>query len=336
MPTVRILVLTLSAGCSEAYPVPPDAERLDRSAAESDDTAAGNADSAADDTAADDTAPIEEPAPIPCAGYGAPEQTGVVGDVALDELSGLAVSWKNPDILWAMEDHAGENAVYGLDAAGSTVARIELLDVVNNDWEDLAVGPCGDDTCIFVGDIGDNSHDRPWHGVLRFPEPELTGVEVEALSVTPDVFPYVYPDGNWDSESMAILPTGMPVLFSKEYDTAQSTAYSFATLDAATTITLDKRGRFATGAEGELGSAAATSADLWPDGTRFVMRTYGHVWEYTLTPGGLDDLANATRAELTTGEERQGEAVGYDPGRPGFVTVSEGLNPPLYRVGCAE
>ncbi|MSQ00577.1 MAG: hypothetical protein EXR71_01630 [Myxococcales bacterium] len=327
MSSIPILLLHLSAGCSEAYPEPPDAPSDDGAL----DTAAGHA-----DTATDDTAPVEDPAPSPCTSYGDPAQTGIVGDVALDELSGLAVSWKNPDVLWVMEDHAGENAVYGLDAAGNTLARIELTAVVNNDWEDLAVGPCGDDVCIFVGDIGDNSRDRAWHGVLRFPEPQLTGAGDETLSVTPEVFPYVYPDGAWDSESMAILPTGMPVLFSKEYDTAQSTAYSFGALDASSTATLDRRGRFATGAEDETGSAAATSADLWPDGTRFVMRTYGHVWEYTLTPGGLDDLANAARTELSTGEERQGEAVGYDPGRPGFVTVSEGLNPPLYRVGCAE
>ena len=309
------------------------------------DTAEGAGDGAdtSDTAAALDSADTDEeetPADAftpPCVTYGTTLQTGTVGDASLNEISGVAASWRNPGALWVMEDHAGPNEVHAIDAAGNVVARLVLEGVDNNDWEDLAVGVCGETTCLFVGDIGDNDHDRPWHGVLRLEEPDLSGEGVEDLTITPDIFPYVFPDaGTWDSEALAIQPNGLPVLFTKEYDTEASTAYSFPSLDAAQTVTLDERGRFETGSAGEGGGAATTAADLWPDGTRLILRTYAHIWEFTLTDGGLDDLEDAARVELYTGAERQGEAIGYDPYARAYYTLSEDVNPPVFRTDCSE
>jgi hypothetical protein len=259
-----------------------------------------------------------------------------VGDASINEISGVASSWRNPGVLWVMEDHGGPNDVVALDTAGNRLGRIVLDGVVNNDWEDLAVGPCGETSCLFVGDIGDNDHDRPWHGVLRVEKPEVAAGGGLDVQLVPEVFPYVYPDGQWDSEALAVLPDGTPVLFTKEYDTEASTAYSFPALTPDVEVTLTRRGRFETGSPGEGAAAAATAADLWPDGSRLLLRTYGHIWEYTLTEAGLDELHEAAREERYTGSERQGEAIGYDPATRGYHTVSEGVNPPLWRVECEE
>ena len=47
-------------------------------------------------------------------------------------------------------------------------------------------------------------------------------------------------------------------------------------------------------------------------------------------------LAGATRIERFTGAERQGEAIGYDPFSRAYYTISEDLNPPVYRTDCSE
>ena len=337
MATVWSLVALL--GCSESFSA---AGLAAGGAPTPGDDAAGDdsgVDTAGSDTAAadDDSGEVAEGDwPSACTSWAEPEQTGTVVDGSLDELSGVAASWRNPGVLWVLEDHAGPNTVFGLDPSGATVASITLETTTNNDWESLAVGPCGDTTCIFVGDIGDNDHDRPWHGVLRIPEPEVLEDSTLTLAITPDIFPYVFPDGAWDSEGMAVLPDGRPVLFSKEYDTAQTSAYAFPILVPDSTTTLEYLGRFSTGVDGDTGAAAVTGADLWPDGERLILRTYGHIWEFPLSDGDLSTVDAAARVERSTGEERQGEAISYDPIARTFVTVSEGVNPPLWRVGCAD
>lgn len=333
--SIRWLSFLTLLGCSEDFApvggVGPTA--LASEADPSADTADPTGDTAG---GTDDTAEPAAEWPVPCATWAAPEQTGTVADTALDELSGLAASWRNPGLLWVLEDHAGAASVYGLDASGATVAVVTLDGVVNNDWESLAVGPCAEGSCLFIGDTGDNDHDRPWHGLHRVPEPEvLPGSRLE-LTIVPTTFPYVYPDGAWDSEGMIVDPDGLPVLLSKEYDTEHTSLYRFPALDPSATATLAYLTRIATGDEGEGGAAAVTGADLWPDGSRLMVRTYGHVWELEVPGGELTRLAEATREARTTGEERQGEAISYDPETLAFVTVSEGANPPLYRVECGE
>lgn len=320
-----LFVTAIVAGCSTPYPASkgPVLREADGSGV-SPDTA--------------DSAQTEDSAGVPpCVAYAETVQTGTVTDASLNEISGVAASRRNPGALWVMEDHAGPNQVHAIDATGEVVARVVLEGVVNNDWEDLAVGPCGETTCLFVGDIGDNDHDRPWHGVLRFEEPDLSAAGVEELSVAPDIFPYVFPEGqSWDSEALAVQPEGLPVLFTKEYETQSTAAFSFPLLDTAQVVTLNERGRTATGEEGEGSRAATTAADLWPDGSRLILRTYAHIWEFVLTADGLDDLDAALRVERFTGTERQGEAIGYDPFSPGYYTISEDLNPPVYRTNCSD
>ncbi len=308
--------------------------------ADSIDSAPDSADSRDPDTAGPPPAP---PPPV-CHAYGPSVQRGAVVEPSLEEISGVAVSQRNPGVLWVMEDHGGLNEVYALDGAGNWLGKVILDGVENNDWEDIAVHPCGDTSCVYVGDTGDNDHDRTYHAVLRFPEPEMAVGAVADHALTPEVYPYAFPDGLFlDSEALAILPDGTPVVFSKDYVTGTSTPYTFPLLDSTQTVTLLAHAAFSTGEATETWGAATTGADLWPDGSRLLLRTYGHVWEYTLplvegaaTVQALDSLPTAPREALHTGVERTGEAIGYDTVHRGYWTVSEGVNPALWYTGCAD
>ena len=331
------------AACSTPYPAPPQPQ-LQRDESGGDSAEVSLVDSAADtgegDPAADSGAIVDSASANPaCTTFADPSQAGTVVDASLNEISGLAASRQNPGVLWVLEDHLAPNEVVAIDLAGNTLGRVVLEGTVNNDWEDVAVGPCGDVDCLFVGEIGDNEHDRSWHGVYRFPEPEVDPRGGLDLAVSAELFEYVFPDGQYDCEAMAILPDGRPVLFTKEYDTDQSTAYSFGAMNSASTSVLTRHGRFATGSGTEGAGAAVTAASVWADGATLLIRTYGHVWEFQLEgpdSEGLDNLATATRVELTTGSERQGESISYDPNSRGFFTVSEDVNPPLWFNDCAD
>src|SRR5688572_17856449 len=60
----------------------------------------------------------------------------------LSEASGLAVSRRSPGHLWTHND-SGEPVVVALDARGSVRGRVQLTGAIVEDWEAVAVGPCG-------------------------------------------------------------------------------------------------------------------------------------------------------------------------------------------------
>jgi hypothetical protein len=82
-----------------------------------------------------------------CTAYAAPVQTGTVEPSELNALSGVAVSRSQPDIVFAHNDH-GQAVVFALDLQGHLHARITLENATASDIEDIAVGPCGAQTCV--------------------------------------------------------------------------------------------------------------------------------------------------------------------------------------------
>jgi len=89
----------------------------------------------------------------------------------LSEASGLAISRRTPGRLWTHND-SGEPVVVALDARGSVTGRVRLTGAAVEDWEAIAVGPCGTGSCLHVGDIGDNEAERKRITIYRLPEPE--------------------------------------------------------------------------------------------------------------------------------------------------------------------
>lgn len=272
----------------------------------------------------------------PCSTQAAPVQTGEVVDAALNELSGLTLSRRDPNVLWTHEDHAGDPAIYALDPDGNTLATITLDGATNNDWEDIATGPCGEDTCIFIGEIGNNELDRTELGVYVLPEPDLETVVDGALTTADWVYYGLeYPGENRNAEALVVTTEGLPVVLSKHHDVQQSHVYIYPSLDAAADTVLTELGTIVTGPEGDGPGSALTSASLWPDGSRLVFRTYAKVQELDLA-GGLSAISSATISTLAGATETHGEAVAYDPWRGGFWQVAEGVNAPLWYIGCGE
>ena len=295
------------------------------------DTASDTSDTAADtsDTATDTSSDTGAPADpwTTCDSYARPTARGRVEDGTLDEISGIAVSRQNPGVLWVHEDSGNPAVLTALDTSGRTVATLTLDGATNVDWEDLAIGPCidtGDAWCIVVGDIGDNGATGRTLSIYTVVEPVLDSAT--DIVATPTRHDFGYPDAAEDAEALAILPDGTPVLVTKRND-ATAGVY---TLEAGAD-TLTWQAELATGAAWEGLTAMATAADLSPDGTRLLVRSYLHLQEFE-----VDDLtAPVLRGELSAALEVQGEAVAYDPVDGGFWQVAEGSGAVLYRAECA-
>jgi hypothetical protein len=80
----------------------------------------------------------------------------------------------------------------------------------------------------------------------------------------------------------------------------------------------------------------STGADAHPDGTRILIRTYGHLWELRGQGGTFEDVWKAEPVEVAAPSQPQSEAVAYRADGRGFVVGTEGTDEGLFRADCRD
>jgi hypothetical protein len=284
-----------------------------------------------DDTAAprdDDGATVD---PI-CEAWGDPVAWSSIQDEGLSEISGIVASDADPDLFWVHQDSGATPVITAIGLDGRTRGTVTLDGVANIDWEDLASGPCGDQTCLFVGEFGDNSEVRTDVAILRLPEPVVSQDGFD-LHVSPDVFPYSYESGPIDAEALLVDPDGLPVIVDK-VSGGQATLHRLPSLEPGVPVVAEELAAVTTGNEGAGFTSQVTGADLLRDGSKLLVRTYGQLFEYLLTEEGLAGAATAVRQGIPHGVELQGEAAAWAPDGLGVWHIAEGVGATLYFVPC--
>lgn len=231
------------------------------------------------------------------------QPTGPLAQLAgLSEASGLAVSRRAPGRLWTHND-SGRPVVFSLDARGSVTGQVGLSGAAVEDWEAIAVGPCGGGSCLYIGDIGDNEARRNRITVYALPEPAAASGSASVA----DVFHARYPDGAHDAETLLVDGNGRLYVVTKG-ETGPVAIYRFpAKLQSGATMPLERVGGVMPGRPDA--ESRITDGSVSPDGQWAVLRTRS-----TLTFYRAADLLNghwraAQRLELTSLKEPQGEGV---------------------------
>jgi hypothetical protein len=247
---------------------------------------------------------------------------------ALNEASGVAFSRRHPGVLWVHND-SGEPVVFALDTLGNLLARVTVA-APNRDWEDIAVGPCGERDCLFIAAIGDNPQNRTDRLVYRLPEPALG-----ARRVTPtDTFRYRLPTGPQDAEAFFVLPDERMFLISKGRRGA-ITLFTFPPASADSPVTLQALQQLTSGLV-QL-PEMVTAAGATPDGRVIVIRSYSALQLYAFDGARLTPLLDATGLDLQPLREFQGEGVDINAQGTVYLVSEKGLEdrrPPLSKVQC--
>jgi len=147
-----------------------------------------------------------------------PQTTGNLASAKFVEVSGLATSLRDPDLLWVINDSGNSAQLHALSRNGSSRGSW-LVSANNRDWEDLAAATINGEPYLFIGDIGDNqrSHDEYAIHVVREPElnARLPG-QASATVLEPDwTIRFRYEDGAHNAEAMAVVNEQL-ILLTKE------------------------------------------------------------------------------------------------------------------------
>ncbi|HET8933504.1 MAG TPA: hypothetical protein VFN67_08700 [Polyangiales bacterium] len=284
-----------------------------------------------------------QPACQHCMAYGAPKQTGTVQASELSALSGVAVSRAQPDIFFAHNDH-DRPVVYALDQQGRLHAQLALTAAQTSDIEDIAVGQCDGETCVYLADIGDNAAQRADYSILRFVAPEVPSAP-GSMSLEPsfEQLRFRYEDGSHNAESLLVAPDGTLYIITKlapgsggnveaagpssvyRIDAAAFRESTAAMAHKVTTLSVPQRG------EPALSAAAAH-----PCGLGFLVRTYDRVYEFLVPPAAEFEAAfSATPTIVAMPDEPQSEGIDYLADGRGFVTSGEGAGAPILITQCA-
>ena len=246
----------------------------------------------------------------------------------LFEASGIAVSRRHPDILWAHND-SGEPVLFAVDTLGELRGKV-TLDVGNADWEDIAVGDCAGGSCLYIGATGDNRQSRSDRVIYRLREPALEGTaRVEAR------FRYRLPEGPQDIEAVFVLP-GERIYLVTKGRSGPITMFAFPAAPSTSGVNVLEPVQSLTTGLVQLPDMI-TGAGATRDGKTIVMRTYSALQLYSFENQQLSPLLHTSGFDLQPLREPQGEGVDISANGTVYLISEKGLEDeaaPLSRVSC--
>lgn len=291
-----------------------------------------------------------------CDDWSDPKLVGNLDHKILTEASGLDVSSKNENRLYHINDSGNGYFFHTTNIMGQETKSIKINDYKTSryDFEDISVGPCSWNTCLFIGDIGDNLKSRDTINVLVIKEQMYYG---KAL-IPNKILKLRYPDLPHDAEAIAIHPNGDLFIITKEANYKRMLQFpariyklerpewvnnkeEILTLKLVAEIDfkiLNKDDQF-------FFHNIVTAFDISNDGNKFIILTYNNAFEFNI------DLSKANSDSFKTLEKEkdykivklnklpQQEGIAYLSDYKSFIyntEYSEDKPQGLYKVECVQ
>jgi hypothetical protein len=134
------------------------------------------------------------------------DQSHVIASPAVTEASGLAISPKNDDFLWTLNDSGGTPELHLLNTDGADRGKITVANARNIDWEDIASFTLDGKSYLLIADTGDNNAVRKTCTLYILREPQLPadGQKLEGNTTAEWQIDFTYEGGPRDCESVAV------------------------------------------------------------------------------------------------------------------------------------
>ena len=136
---------------------------------------------------------------------------GHLAHQGLTEASGLAISTRDPQVLFAINDSGNEPRLFALDHTGQDLGTWLIAGVGNIDWEDLASFELQGKHYLLIADTGDNLRWRSTVVLYVVETPDLTAPRQGMIPVAWQI-EFQFEHGPRDSEAVAVDVAGMQIL----------------------------------------------------------------------------------------------------------------------------
>lgn len=260
--------------------------------------------------------------------FGGRIESGIITDTMLGEISGIVAGRANPGIFWVHNDSGDEPRIFAIDKNAVLKGELAITGAKNFDYEDISTGPgpVSGINYIYIGDFGDNDAVRNHITVYRIPEPAIDSfgkTPFKGNSVKADAINLKYPDGARDAEAMFADPaSGDIYIISKREKNARVYRAAFPQT-LKDTIVLEYLLELPFGSMG-IPNNGVTGADISPDGSEILIKTYMTVYYFKRNKGeSIPDALYKQPKTLKYTIEPQGEGICWDAEGAGFYTISE-------------
>jgi len=292
-----------------------------------------------------------------CQKWSLPDKAGELNTKVINEASGIALSRIDLDRLYHNNDSGDGAHFYMTDLSGKHTKKITFDTEAPIDIEDLSVGPCGEDSCLYLADIGDNQEERGEVQIWVVKEEKKFSATVKSKKIR-----LRYPDWAHNAEAFAVHPqSGDLYILTKEFDESerrakpakifrlrsdhlsQSQNFESLVLEAVGELDLPWL-HFDFGLFGQI----VTSMDISPDGKKALLLTYENAIEIRFdrleSPGNTKDLKSGADFQTIRWSRNtsQQEAITYSSDGRSFFYDTE-FNPdagdkdvPLFKVKCED
>lgn len=130
-----------------------------------------------------------------------------IASPALDELSGLAVSHADPDLLWGHNDSGAGPELYRIGTGGEDLGAVHVAGVQAVDWEDIAAFEWQGKPALLIADTGDNQAKRKSVTLYAVSDPGRIGTPKLLWQLD-----FRYDNGPRDCEAVAVAPTDASII----------------------------------------------------------------------------------------------------------------------------
>ena len=233
------------------------------------------------------------------------------------EASGLTVSRRVRGRLWTHND-SGQPVLFALNESGEVTGRLRITGAAVDNWEAVASAQCGNEVCLYIADIGDNSAKRDHVTIYRVPEPAGT----EQSSAQAAEIRATYPDGAQDAETLLVTSDGRLHIVTKG-STGAIALYRFpATLRPESVVQLERVG--APNPAKTDRDSNITDGAISVDGQWAVLRSHDALLFFRASDLLAGHWQSTFRVDITPLREPQGEGVALDGNNTVFLSGEGG------------
>ncbi|WP_374144805.1 hypothetical protein AB2S62_06350 [Vibrio sp. NTOU-M3] len=268
----------------------------------------------------------------------------------MGELSGIALSKRNPGVIWVGNDNGNTAELFAINAKGERIVTLEQINGAHDDWEDLAIFEHDGKSYIMIADVGDNGSQRPLSFFSIIEEPDLSEVELGGrITVKPAwVSSFSFEDRPRDCEAVAIDSVNNKILLLSKRTESQILYELPLTFERSWRMVAKRLGEITPLPEPEKQSYRLidlanytnkpTSMDISEDGLSAVVLTYGDAFIFKKDTPEQDWLStlNSQPERIPLPVLKQGEAIAFGEKAEHVFITSEKLPAPLLNVNLRQ